>query len=96
MTDQEITRLNALFLKKQGPTDVLSFPMNSREILGDVVISLDTARQQALDEGIALKVRCLVLTLHGLLHLLGYDHIRQRDYRRMVRKERELLRMIDP
>jgi rRNA maturation RNase YbeY len=64
--------------------------------LGDVVISIDTARRQAreLDQSVARRIRTLLI--HGLLHLLGYDHERSKaDARRMFARERELAAMLD-
>lgn len=87
--DAEIKRLNAAFRGKTAPTDVLSFPWdNSKPVvpgaeghseelsgfLGDIVISVETARRNALREGHALRVEIQQLMLHGALHLRGYDH----------------------
>jgi probable rRNA maturation factor len=85
--DAEIQRLNAAFRGKHKPTDVLSFPWQdgAREVpetpgenlsgfLGDVIISVETARRNARKEGHSLPTEIQQLMLHGLLHLLGYDH----------------------
>ncbi len=79
--DQEIRDLNRIYRDKDKPTDVLSFPMGDRVgdriILGDVVISLDTAQRQAEEEeGISLEEVVERLLVHGIVHLLGYDHER--------------------
>ncbi|MDQ7037914.1 MAG: rRNA maturation RNase YbeY [Aquificota bacterium] len=77
-SDEEIRRLNKDYRGKDTPTDVLSFPMGDdvggRRILGDVVISIDTARKQAEDLGVSVEERLDRLLIHGILHLLGYDH----------------------
>lgn len=71
--DQRIAELNGMWRKKEGPTDVLSFPMG-QGLLGDIVISVETAQQQANEAGHSLEVEMRVLLVHGLLHLCGYDH----------------------
>jgi probable rRNA maturation factor len=72
-------------------TDVLSFPSDERGYLGDVVIAAGVARRQALRAGHSLQTEVRVLALHGLLHLLGYDH--ERDAGRMARLEARLRRL---
>lgn len=88
VNDREMKRLNAAFRKKRRPTDVLSFPWKEEEVnaangprpaelrnfLGDVVISIETAWRNARAEGHTLRNEIRWLMLHGLLHLLGYDH----------------------
>ena len=65
-----------------------------RDLLGDVVISVDTARRQAIGAGRPLREEMLSLIIHGVLHLLGYDHIRQKDWIRMRNKEEELWQLV--
>lgn len=84
--DTYITKLNKEWRGKDGPTDVLSFEMTEDEdtsiaddafpvtILGDVILSLDTAQRQAAERGHSLLDECRILLLHGVLHLFGYDH----------------------
>ena len=79
--DLHIADLNRQYLGKSGPTNVLAFPMSGdspldidSDMLGDVVISVDTARREAEGAGIPLEVAIYQLLLHGLLHLLGFDH----------------------
>jgi probable rRNA maturation factor len=99
--DARVRALNRRYRKKDRPTDVLSFPAEEHQgvpsrgsdthhPLGDVVISVGVARRQARDAGHALGTELRVLALHGLLHLLGYDH--ERDDGRMARLERRLRR----
>lgn len=76
-SDQEMQRLNRAFRDLDAPTDVLSFPGEETpegRHLGDVVISVPTARRQAATQGHPLAQEIQVLVLHGLLHCLGYDH----------------------
>jgi probable rRNA maturation factor len=104
VSDAEIARMNEKFRKKKGPTDVLSFPTVTRrrpvrvrrgsrpvkrgEYLGDIVISPATARRYARKHDRKLLSELQVLILHGVLHLLGYDH--ETDRGEMDRVERKL------
>ena len=77
--DARIQALNKEYREKDYATDVLSFPMsddpfNEGGMLGDIVISVDTARRQAGEADIALEREVSFLFIHGLLHLMGYDH----------------------
>jgi probable rRNA maturation factor len=79
--DEEIACLNRQYFQRQGPTNVISFPMQGGEtakiqpqILGDVVISADTAQRHASAAGIETGEEILFLLIHGILHLVGYDH----------------------
>ena len=77
VTDRSMRALNRRWRKKDKPTDVLSFPLappGGTGPLGDVVISLDTARRQAADGGWSLKLELRRLLAHGIVHCLGYDH----------------------
>ena len=74
VSDARVRALNRRFRKKDSATDVLSFPSGERGHLGDVVIAAGVARRQAREAGHSLQTEIRVLALHGLLHLLGYDH----------------------
>jgi len=98
VSDAEMRRLNRRWRGTDRPTDVLSFPQREGEggtpdgLLGDVVISVDSARRQADARGATLGREGERLLVHGLLHLLGYDHERSAaEARRMQRRERTLL-----
>jgi probable rRNA maturation factor len=86
--DARVRVLNHRYRGRNSPTDVLSFPAGESGELGDVVIAAGVASRQARQAGHALAVELRVLALHGLLHLLGYDH--ERDDGRMARLERRL------
>ena len=80
-TDSEIQELNRTYRKKNKPTDVLSFPPDvtrimgeERELLGDIVISLDTTQRQARILEAGFYEELVRLLIHGVLHLAGYDH----------------------
>ena len=79
--DKEMRPLNAKYRKNNKTTDVLSFPadhsMSSKPVLlGDVIISVEQARRQAKGRNHSLKSEIVTLLIHGILHLLGYDHER--------------------
>jgi len=89
--DEEIKGLNKRFRGIDKATDVLSFPMDDRELLGDIAISMDKVSGQARDAGITEEMELARLCHHGLLHLLGYEHIHGgRQAAKMRRKEDEL------
>ena len=90
VSDARVQALNLRYRKKNAPTDVLSFPADEPSQLGDVVIAAGVARRQAKAAGHALRTELRVLALHGLLHLLGYDH--ETDDGRMARLEARLRR----
>ncbi len=91
--DRAMGELNRRYLNRRGPTDVLAFPMGDEGcLLGDVVISVERAAAQAQRAGHSLEMELDVLLIHGLLHLMGYDHERSRkEAESMRREERELL-----
>jgi len=72
--DEELQSLNRQFRKKDYATDVLSFPSGEADPIGDIAISMNRARAQAKEFGHTADEELRVLLLHGLLHLLGYDH----------------------
>jgi probable rRNA maturation factor len=88
--DARVRVLNRQYRRKDMATDVLSFPSGETGYLGDVVIAAGVARRQAREAGHTLGTELRVLALHGLLHLLGYDH--ERDDGRMARLEQRLRR----
>jgi probable rRNA maturation factor len=88
--DGQVQALNRRYRRTDRPTDVLSFPAGEPGQLGDVVIAAGVARRQAAAAGHSIATEIRVLALHGLLHLLGYDH--ERDDGQMARLERRLRR----
>lgn len=91
LSDRAIRRYNQRFRHQDKATDVLSFPAgrsdgSTQGYLGDILISAETARQNARRYGLRLEEEIKVLILHGLLHLRGYDH--ENDNGRMARVER--------
>ena len=100
--DEEITRLNRQYFHRNRPTNVISFPMGGGNpaalhppILGDVVISAETARREAATVSGRAEEEILFLLIHGILHLVGYDHEGSPGERkRMEAKERELFSLV--
>ena len=95
-----IQALNREHRDKDTATDVLSFPMYEPDepfddedelLLGDIVISLERAQEQAAEYGHGLEREVMYLLVHGLLHLAGYDHLEDGEKNEMRRREEELL-----
>lgn len=103
--DKEIAELNFQYREKEGPTDVLSFALQEGEgtefggeMLGDVVISVETMFRQAATIGHPPEDEFLRLLIHGVLHLLGYDHenVSEAEANRMREKEEEHWKLLWP
>jgi probable rRNA maturation factor len=99
--DAFIHPLNRDYRGKDRPTDVLSFPQREGEesdpddpVLGDIVLSLERAQAQADERGHPLETELRVLLVHGILHLLGYDHEADDDAEEMEAEERRVLAML--
>lgn len=100
--DPSIRELNGRYRGKPRPTDVLSFSLVEGEfadrrgkLLGDVVISVDTAARQARERRRGLDDTVAKLLVHGVLHLLGHDHEEDAEARRMLAEERRVWRVLD-
>jgi len=94
LTDDEVVGdLNARFRGAEGPTNVLAFPAgpNPEDALGDVALAFGVCEREALDQGKALADHLRHLVIHGVLHLLGYDHQDDAQATAMESRERELL-----
>ena len=103
--NEEIRKLNAQYRNKDAATDVLSFPMGvdgvydtnldtGAKILGDVVLSVEKAQEQANLYGHSLDREVGYLTVHSVLHLLGYDHIEPLDRVHMREREENVMRQL--
>lgn len=106
VNDDEMARLNAEFRGKEGPTDVLSFECDGDDEdfdldfavsqglvyeLGDIIVAPDVALRQSVEFGHSVEAEVSLLLVHGLLHLMGYDHIEDDEAEEMEARERELL-----
>ncbi|MFA5902376.1 MAG: rRNA maturation RNase YbeY [Desulfobacula sp.] len=102
--DEQIRELNRTYRGVDKPTNVLSFPMQevafsdlASGLLGDVVISLDTAQKEAENADVSLSERMSQLLIHGILHLVGFDHEKgEKSERDMEDKSFELLKLLEP
>lgn len=100
--DAQIAELNKEYRDVDGPTDVLSFSQTEGEdefipgveenLLGDIVISVETAKRQAEEQGKSVDEEIDMLLVHGVLHLLGYDHAEEDEERVMFAKQQEILK----
>ncbi|GAP14717.1 probable rRNA maturation factor YbeY [Longilinea arvoryzae] len=99
--DTRLQELNSQFLGIDAPTDVLSFPSDEVDpdsgvpYLGDIIISKPRAQAQAEEAGHALEAEVQLLIVHGMLHLLGYDHADEEQKREMWDRQKEILTTLD-
>lgn len=96
--DSQLQKLNRDYLEIDAPTDVLSFPSGETDLetgekyLGDVIISVSRAEQQAMAAGHPLEAEAQLLVVHGVLHLLGFDHAAAGEKNRMWKAQDEILK----
>jgi len=90
VSNQQIKELNKKYRDKNEATDVLSFPIDD-EMLGDIIISANRALEQSKEYGHSLKRELAYLTVHGMLHLFGYDHHSEEEKNEMRQKEKRVL-----
>ena len=91
-----IKKLNKRFLKKNKETDVLSFPIKSdfnKNYKGDIAICYEIINLRSKKTNFNIEFD--KMWIHGLLHLLGYSHVRQKDYKQMLRKEQDILKRVN-
>ena len=98
--NENIKRLNKKFRKKNKPTDILSFPfkkkmkINKKTFIGDIIISynfIDKPKAQKLD---IFKKKLIKVFIHGFLHLLGFDHKKNNDYKKMLKEEEQIFQSV--
>jgi len=99
--DSMIADLNSRYLGRLGPTNVLAFPMSEDQdrgvasgMLGDVAISVDTAMRESEENGEQLEETICRLVIHGILHLMGYNHEAVREERIMRKEEKRLISLV--
>ncbi len=91
--NEQIHELNREYRNVDRPTDVLSFPMDDEDLLGDIVISLERAQEQAQEYGHSFRREVAFLFVHSVLHLLGYDHeTSEEDEKLMFAHQEAILR----
>lgn len=104
VTNEEIHRINREYRQKDAPTDVISFALEELgegeveivgeglpRVLGDIIISIDRTKEQATEYGHSFERELGFLAVHGLLHLLGYDHMTEDEEKVMFSKQEEIL-----
>ena len=93
--DKRMADLHVRFMDIQGPTDVLTFPLDEdargRVTAGEVVVCVPEAKRRAGEHGVTVRQELLLYAVHGLLHLCGFDDKNDRDFRRMHRTEDDIL-----
>lgn len=108
VSESEMSSYNKRFLDREGPTDVLAFPVEELLpgvvpdmtpqgpplMLGDVIVAPGYVRRQAKEFGVSFEDEMALMVTHGILHLLGYDHVEDEDAERMESRERDLLAMM--
>ena len=96
-TNDIIRGINKEYIGKDAYTDVISFAYNETEnigplnVLGDIIISIDKVKEQAVDYGHSVEREFYYVLSHGMLHLLGFDHIEEEDKKIMRKREEEIL-----
>ena len=94
--NKNIKKLNKKFRNKNKPTDVLSFPLekkfNSKKnlYLGDIIISYEFMNNPKTLKNLEFKNKVTKIFIHGFLHLLGYDHVKMKDFRKMIKEEEKI------
>ena len=108
VSDDEMSGYNVRFLDRDGPTDVLAFPLEELIpgvapdhnpqgpplVIGDVLIAPAYVRRSAAEMGVTFEDEMALMAVHGILHLLGYDHEADDDARRMEDRERQILSLV--
>ena len=89
--DKEIHKLNRKYRNIDKPTNVLSFELDDDVLLGDIYISLDTVMREAKDAKISVVEHTAHMVVHGVLHLLGYDHLEENEREEMEALQKSIL-----
>ena len=95
-----IKRLNKVFRNKNKPTDILSFPWNKKKLvtkktyIGDIIISYNFMNKPRSQNSKDFKEKVIKTFIHGFLHLLGYDHIKNKDYNKMLSEEEKIYKSV--
>ena len=98
--NRKIRKFNKKFRNKDKPTDILSFPLNSKikikknTYLGDIIISYNFMNTPRIKEIKIFKDKVIKTFIHGFLHLLGFDHIKDKDYKKMIKEENKIYQAV--
>ena len=94
LTDNKnMKKLNSKFRGKKKPTDVLSFPLDKKDYIGDIAISFEFVNKKSHLSSFNYELDRL--WIHGYLHLVGYDHKKNKDYLKMIKKENQLINKLN-
>ena len=93
VSKNEMAKLNYTYRQKEGPTNVLSFPLE-KPLLGDIIICASVVKREAKEQHKSPKAHFAHMVVHGVLHLLGYDHIQDKEAKAMEKLEIHLLRSL--
>ena len=98
--NKKIKVLNKKFRNKNKHTDVLSFPFNKKKnlkenYLGDIIISFNYMNKPKNLNNYEFRIKTIKIFIHGFLHLMGYDHLKMRDYKRMLNEEQRIFKSIE-
>ena len=99
--NKKIKILNKRFRNKNKSTDVLSFPFDKKQkkfkenYLGDIIISFNYMNKPKNLDNIEFKIKTIKIFIHGFLHLLGHDHKKNKEYKKMLNEEKEIFKYID-
>ena len=94
--NREIKKLNKNFRNKNKPTDILSFPLNDKQpiskktYIGDIIISYNFINNPKIQNSKIFKEKLIKTFIHGFLHLLNFDHIKNKDYKKMLKEEKKI------
>ena len=98
--NKKVKKLNKKFRNKNKATDILSFPFNNKidlkknNYLGDIIISYNFINSPKLNKDSLFKDRLIKTFIHGFLHLLGHEHIKNNDYKKMVKEEKKIYQSV--
>ncbi len=98
--NENIKRLNKKFRKKNKPTDILSFPfkkkikINKKTFIGDIIISYNFINKPKAQKLKIFKKKLIKVFIHGFLHLLGFDHKKNNDYKKMLKEEEQIFQSV--
>ena len=98
--NKKIQKLNKNFRKKNKPTDILSFPFNKeikiskKTFIGDIIISYNYINKPRYQNLKSFKKKLIKIFIHGFLHLIGFDHTKEKDYKKMLRQEEQIYQSV--
>ena len=98
--NENIKRLNKNFRNKDKPTDILSFPFSKKvkilkqTYIGDIIISYDFINKPKTQKLVFFRKKLIKIFIHGFLHLLGFDHVKLKDYKKMLKEEQKIYQSV--